>query len=167
MHERTEVAVGNEKYLFCVHILDYLHSRGRGHANVADLFEGSGGVYIAHHFPVRLFCLYSIYHLSVHLLCHGATCKGIGKVDVLVRGEHLCGLRHKMNAAHNYIFAFHLCRLHRQLIGIACYICDLDYLLSLVAMGKDTYILLFFELDYFLLNIIYHSFILTGQIFLL
>lgn len=153
----AKVAVRNEQYLVDVHIFDYLHSGGRCNAHVAESFQLGCGVDISHYLIIGISLLELNEHIGVKLIRHGAACLGLGEIYLFLGGKYLAGLRHEADAAHNNIFAVGFCCLYSQTEGIACEVCDLQNIVGLIAMSKNTGIFLFFKFQYFFLNVLYHD----------
>ena len=153
----AKVAVGNEQYLVGVHIFDYLHSGGRCNAHIAESFKLGCGVDVSHYLIIGISLLELNEHIGVKLVCHGAACLGLGEIYLFLGGKYLAGLRHEADAAHNNIFAVGFCCLYSQTEGIACKVCDLQNIVGLIAMSKNTGIFLFFKFQYFFLNVLYHD----------
>ena len=149
----AEVAVGNKEYLVVIYPAANLNRRGRGHAHVADCLEVCGGVDVGDYGIIRQTLLHLLDELSVHLVCHRAARVGVGQIDALVGRKQLAGLRHKAHAAHDDIFIADLACVDAELVAVAREVRDLKYLLRLIAVGKDTDVLLLFQPDYLVLNI--------------
>ena len=112
----AQIAIGNEYNIVVVNILHYFYCGRRCYAYIAHGFKRRCGVDVSDYCVIGIVFFYRVYKFHVHLLCHRATCDGIGKEHFFVRRKYFYRFRHKSYSAHKYVFLLYLFCEYAELI---------------------------------------------------
>ena len=131
----AQIAVRDKENLLGIQLLHNFHGTGTGNTDIADGFERRSGIHISHHRPVRLRFAVSQNLFRGKLLRHGTPGSFMGQIHLFLRGENLCGLRHKVHPAHQQVFLGHLHGSLAQGKGIPGDVGHLQNLLGLITVS--------------------------------